>query len=318
MKVREEQHKQIKYKEEKLQQEQKYKNQLKIEVKELQETLLAQERLAFFGKLSPFVRHEIIGLYDDFYRKIARIQKTINQQEEQLFEVLPLLEEVLSEDEWENYTEILLNSGKNVLSRLQEMEIILDKSSDLITRFFPFVREDSNDDFIDPSLINLNELLRECSQITTYNFIYSKNQDDFDISIVEDFETNLLSFWGVNSELRFIFVNLIENAYYAVIEKKEKNLDAYLPIVWLKTQYLDQTLKVIIQDNGIGIKPEFVEKIFNPLFTTKKKYKQTGVGLSLTKDLLNINYNASIEVTLSEELTCFTITFPLYCPLPIQ
>ena len=323
LKVREEQQKRLKEQEKRLKEQQKrlkekenYNKQLKIEVEELQKTVLAQERLAFFGKICPFVRHEIIGLYDDFDRKIQRIKKATNNQEDKLFEILPLLEEVLLEDEFEDHTEMLLNSGKNVLSRLQEMDEILEKSSDLITRFFPFVRENSTDDFLEPSLINLNELLRECSQITTYNFIYSKNQEDFDINIVEKLEPNLLFFWGVSSELRFIFVNLIENAYYAVIEKKEKNLESYAPTVWLKTQYLDKTLQVIIQDNGIGIKPELVEKIFNPLFTTKKKYKQTGVGLSLTKDLLNLNYNASIEVTLKDELTCFIITFPLLCLLP--
>ncbi|MGK7887590.1 MAG: CHASE2 domain-containing protein [Crocosphaera sp.] len=322
LKVREEQSKRLE-KQKSLLQEQKQRlkdkekleEEKKREIKTLKTRLLSQERLAFFGKLSPFIRHEIIGLYDDFYRKIARIEKMMSKQEKNILEILPYLEDSLDNDEFDEYTESLLNSEQQTLARLQEMEDILQKSSDLITRFFPLVREDSTDSFILPQSLDLNELLRECTQITTYNFKYSEKHNTFNINIVEELDENLLFFWGVSSELRFIFVNLIENAYYAVIEKHETETDSYTPTVWIKTQQIENTIQIIIQDNGIGINPNFLEKIFEPLFTTKTKYKQTGVGLSLTKDLLELNYNALIEVKSDQGLTSFIVTFPLLCSL---
>ncbi|MGK7886266.1 MAG: ATP-binding protein [Crocosphaera sp.] len=70
---------------------------------------------------------------------------------------------------------------------------------------------------------------------------------------------------------------------------------------------------VNVKDNGIGIKPDLLDKVFEPLFSTKSKNAKSGAGLSLSKDLLKTDYNATIEVSTDSEFTTFTIKFPLFC-----
>ena len=78
---------------------------------------------------------------------------------------------------------------------------------------------------------------------------------------------------------------------------------SYVPTLWLKTKRQDDTVEVRIRDNGTGIPPEVVERIFNPFFTTKPTGKATGLGLSLSDDIVRQSGGSITPVT---ELGAYT------------
>jgi signal transduction histidine kinase len=105
-----------------------------------------------------------------------------------------------------------------------------------------------------------------------------------------------------------VILNLINNAFYAVSEKAKQNLDGYSPTVRVISKQLADKVEITIEDNGKGIAPTIVDKIFQPFFTTKPTGQGTGLGLSLAYDIIKI-HGGDLKVE-SEEGTgaIFTIS----------
>jgi signal transduction histidine kinase len=83
-----------------------------------------------------------------------------------------------------------------------------------------------------------------------------------------------------------VLLNLYNNAFYAVNEKKNCQAENYEPIVLVSTKKLDGKIEVTVRDNGNGIPQKVVDKIFQPFFTTKPTGEGTGLGLSLSYDII--------------------------------
>jgi len=81
-------------------------------------------------------------------------------------------------------------------------------------------------------------------------------------------------------------LNLINNAFYAVNERQKMNLNGYEPIVSISTKSLPDKVEITVKDNGVGIHESVREKIFQPFFTTKPTGQGTGLGLSLSYDIV--------------------------------
>jgi signal transduction histidine kinase len=108
-----------------------------------------------------------------------------------------------------------------------------------------------------------------------------------------------------------VLLNLYNNAFYAVNEKKKAILNGYEPTVTVSTGKKDHTIEVRVKDNGSGIPPNLVDKIFQPFFTTKPTGQGTGLGLSLSYDIIKA-HGGTIEVQSREkEFTEFTIRIPV-------
>jgi GAF domain-containing protein len=113
-------------------------------------------------------------------------------------------------------------------------------------------------------------------------------------------------------EITRVFLNLISNGFYAAMKRKaEAKLDGYEPMLAAATRNLGDSVEIRIRDNGGGIPPEVREKMFNPFFTTKPPGEGTGLGLSLSYDIIVKQHAGSIEVdTEPGEFTEFRITLP--------
>jgi signal transduction histidine kinase len=106
-------------------------------------------------------------------------------------------------------------------------------------------------------------------------------------------------------------LNLISNGFYAAMKRKAEMIDGYEPTLAAATRDLGERVEIKIRDNGSGIPPEVKEKIFNPFFTTKPPGQGTGLGLSLSYDIIVKQHAGSIEVdTQPGEFTEFKVILP--------
>jgi len=113
-------------------------------------------------------------------------------------------------------------------------------------------------------------------------------------------------------EITRVLLNLISNGFYAATKRKALAIsDGYEPTLAAATKNLGDRVEISIRDNGTGIPPEVREKMFNPFFTTKPAGEGTGLGLSLSHDIIVKQHSGSIEVdTQPGEFTEFRIVLP--------
>ena len=112
-------------------------------------------------------------------------------------------------------------------------------------------------------------------------------------------------------EITRVLLNLISNGFYAATKRKAEASAGYEPTVVAATRNLGDSIEIRIRDNGTGISPEVKEKMFDPFFTTKPAGEGTGLGLSLSYDIIVKQHGGSIEVeTQPDEFTEFRIILP--------
>jgi signal transduction histidine kinase len=112
------------------------------------------------------------------------------------------------------------------------------------------------------------------------------------VELVTDLDRNI----GMHEILRLdigrVLLNVFNNAFYAVAEKSRQSLNGYQPKVTLTTKYIRSykgkpgAVDIAISDNGSGISKKIIDKIFQPFFTTKPTGLETGLGLSLSYDII--------------------------------
>jgi signal transduction histidine kinase len=112
-------------------------------------------------------------------------------------------------------------------------------------------------------------------------------------------------------EITRVLLNLISNGFYAAGKRKESGEEGFEPMLAASTRNLGNRVEIRIRDNGTGIPPEVKEKIFNPFFTTKPAGEGTGLGLSMSHDIVVKQHGGSIDVeTAPGAFTEFIITLP--------
>jgi len=115
----------------------------------------------------------------------------------------------------------------------------------------------------------------------------------------------------IPQEIGRVILNLINNAFYAVNEKKKKGIEGYEPIVKISTKDSGDKVEIRVADNGSGIPQKVLEKIFQPFFTTKPTGEGTGLGLSLSYDIVTKAHRGQLKVESKDgEGTEFIISLP--------
>jgi len=107
-----------------------------------------------------------------------------------------------------------------------------------------------------------------------------------------------------------VILNLITNAFYSVTEKKKQLRGGYEPLVSVSTRKLHDKIAIQIKDNGTGIPEKVLDKIFQPFFTTKPTGQGTGLGLSLSYDIVRAHGGELKVETKEGEGSEFIIQFP--------
>jgi two-component system NtrC family sensor kinase len=162
-------------------------------------------------------------------------------------------------------------------------------------------------------LTDINVLAEKYLQIS-YSGMAAKDKT-FHVKLVTDFDNFIGKLEVVQQDIGRVLLNLYNNAFYAVTEKKKTaNIDGperYEPTILVGTKKINGVVQICVRDNGAGISPEIVDKIFQPFFTTKPAGKGTGLGLSLSYDIIKANEGELTVETKEGEYSEFIVELPI-------
>jgi signal transduction histidine kinase len=132
--------------------------------------------------------------------------------------------------------------------------------------------------------VDINALADEYLRLS-YHGLRAKDKD-FNATLQTDFDESIGKINVVPQDIGRVLLNLYNNAFYSVIEKKKQSGDKYEALVSVSTKKENNTITITVRDNGIGIPQKVIDKIFQPFFTTKPTGQGTGLGLSLSYDII--------------------------------
>jgi signal transduction histidine kinase len=157
---------------------------------------------------------------------------------------------------------------------------------------------------------DINSLLDESLNLAYHGARAEKGE--FNITVQRDFDADAGTIELFPQEITRALLNLIANGVYAATRRKTEDKEpGFEPTLWATTKNLGSTVEIRIRDNGTGIPAEVQEKMFNPFFTTKPAGEGTGLGLSMTHDIIVKQHGGRIDVTTEPgQFTEFTIVLP--------
>ena len=272
-----------------------------------QDQIVMREKLAALGELTAGVAHEIKNPLN-FVKNFSEASEELM---EELTEVLDESAEVLSEDQREYIDEICQDLTDN-MGRIRQHG---NRADSIVHDMLQMGRGSGERQFTD-----INNLLDEHARLAYHSA--RATDPDFNLTIETDFDPDAGQIEAVPQDLGRVFLNMVGNACYATDEKRraieadvsDSDGVTYFPTLSLRTKRMDDRIEVSVRDNGNGIPPEVVDKIFNPFFTTKPTDKGTGLGLALSNDIVR-EHGGNIRVeTEPGEFTEMTVELPLVPP----
>jgi signal transduction histidine kinase len=155
---------------------------------------------------------------------------------------------------------------------------------------------------------DINALADEYLRLA-YHGLKAKDRS-FNASMKTDYDKSVGNINIIPQEIGRVVLNLINNAFYAVGEKKKQNQNGYDPTVSVSTKRVNSKVEISVKDNGNGIPQKVLDKIFQPFFTTKPTGQGTGLGLSLSYDIVKAHGGELKVETKEGEGSEFIIQLP--------
>ena len=132
----------------------------------------------------------------------------------------------------------------------------------------------------------------------------------FNATMKTDFDTNIGKVRIVPQDIGRVFLNIFNNAFYSVMQRKNQLDGSFEPVVSVSAKRQGKKVAIQIKDNGVGIPQKVVDKIFQPFFTTKPSGEGTGLGLSLSYDIIKAHGGEILVETTEGEGASFLILIP--------
>jgi signal transduction histidine kinase len=265
--------------------------QLLEDLKTAQDRLVNQSKLAALGELTAGIAHEIQNPLN-FVNNFAEVSSE-------------LIDEMKDELQKKNYDEaISIISG--IKQNLDKITYHGKRADSIVKGMLQHSRGTSG--LKQPT--DINSLCDEFLRLVYHGF---RAKDKlFNVNIITDFDKTLEKVEVIPQDMGRVVLNLISNAFYAVTEKKKHSHDGYEPTVWVMTKRMGSRVEIIVRDNGTGIPPAILDKIFQPFFTTKPAGQGTGLGLSLSYESITIGHGGELIVETKEgEESIFTVQLPV-------
>ena len=263
------------------------------ELKSTQDQLVHSEKMASLGELTAGIAHEIQNPLN-FVNNFSDINKELAQE---------LLEEIKKGygQEVETIIRDIIENEEKILHHGQRAEEIV-RSMLLHSRGSTGEKERTD----------INALADEYMRLAFHGMRAKDKSFNADFQL--DLEDGLPKLNVLQQDIGRVLLNLINNAFYATNEKRQKSEigQKYKPVVILSTKLVKNFVEITVKDNGSGIPKNVVDKIFQPFYTTKPTGQGTGLGLSLSFDIITKGHGGTIDVISKEgKGTEFIILIPV-------
>jgi ligand-binding sensor domain-containing protein/signal transduction histidine kinase len=266
-------------------------------LKETQNQLVLSEKMASLGQLTAGIAHEIknpLNFITNFAALSGDLTRDLRQE--------LAAERGRVEDARAVEIEGILNDLETNVGKINEH----GKRADSIVRGMLLHSRGKAGERQDT---DLNALLAEYTNLAYHGM---RAQDHtFNVKLETEFDPSVGNVSVVPQDLSRAFLNIVNNACYAANDRRKSAKNGFSPVVKVSARNVRENIEIRVRDNGAGIPLAIREKIFNPFFTTKPAGAGTGLGLSLSYDIITQEHKGQIKVDSKEgEYTEFIITIP--------
>jgi len=266
------------------------------ELRTAQDRLIQTEKLASLGQLTAGIAHEIKNPLN-FVNNFSALSVELTDELNDVLDQATLADKIRAEVD-ELTTLLKDNLGKVVQHG--------KRADSIVKNMLLHSREGSGEH----RPADVNALVDESLNLAYHGARAEKPQ--FNVTLMRNFDPEAGKIEVFPQEITRVLLNLISNGFYAVSKRKADNRAAdFEPLVTATTKGSADRVEIRIRDNGTGIPPHVREKMFNPFFTTKPAGEGTGLGLSMSHDIIVKQHGGTIDVeTEPGEFTEFTIVLP--------
>lgn len=271
------------------------------QLRNTQAQLIHSEKMASLGELTAGIAHEIqnpLNFVNNF--------SEINQ------ELLADLNEGIAHGKFEEV--------KSIARNLIENEIKISQHGKRADSIIKSMQQHSRASSGKKEPVDVNALAEECFKLS-YHGLRAKDKN-FHAELKSDLSPAIEKLMIVPQDIGRVLLNIFNNAFFAVNfksnERKKNGTDygsaiadnGYLPTVWLRTFEENGMVKISVRDNGNGISEKVIDKIFQPFFTTKPTGEGTGLGLSLSYDIVKAHGGEIYVINMPGEGAEFVVSIP--------
>ena len=261
------------------------------ELQQTQTQLIQSEKMAGLGELTAGIAHEIQNPLN-FVNNFSEVSKELLQE---------MLEEMANGD-----VEEVKAIANDISQNLEKINHHGKRADGIVKGMLQHSRSSTGTK--EPT--NINALADEYLRLA-YHGLRAKDKS-FNADLVTDFDDSIGNIKVIPQDMGRVILNLITNAFYASNERKQNTKDeAFKPIVSVSTKKNKNSIEIKVKDNGNGIPKHIIDKIFQPFFTTKPTGQGTGLGLSMSYDIVTKGHGGELKVeSQGDEGTTFCISIP--------
>ena len=271
--------------------------QLKQQIANLQDLLEQQEKMATLGLLTAGIIHEIRNPLNFVINFSKLSTNLLSDLEADLSDA----KDAIAEDDMEDIYNIMSSLKEN----LQKTKEHGDRAISIIQNILLYSRGKKDESI--PT--DICKLVKEYVWLSYHAM--RANLKDFNITINEDYAQDIPLLPVIPQDLSRAVLNVMNNACYAVWEKAKQQITGYKPTVSVVVNCCDSKLRISISDNGIGMSEEVKQHIYETFFTTKPTGQGTGLGMYITRDIIENKHHGRIEFDSKEnEYTVFSFIIP--------
>lgn len=268
------------------------------DLKRAQNSLVQAEKLALLGQLVAGIAHEIKNPLN-FVNNFSSLSVELLQELKEALEDAPAQGDAAARGEIEDILATLTANLRKIGEHGARADSIV-KSMLAHSREGPAERRP----------VDINALVEESLNLA-YHGARAQDQN-FNVTLRRDFDPAAGTVEIIPQDVSRALLNLFSNSFYAThLRRKASNDPTYEPMVTATTRRIENAVEICVHDNGTGIPIDVVEKIFTPFFTTKPPGEGTGLGLSLSYDIIVHAHEGTFDVQSREgEFTQFTLRIP--------
>lgn len=260
-----------------------------------QDRLVQTEKLASLGQLTAGIAHEIKNPLN-FINNFSALS----------VDLLDEIDEALTSAALDDKTRAEIAESYGLLRGNLERVVQHGKRADSIVKNMLLHSRAGTGELRE---VDVNALVEESLNLAFHGARAEK--PGFNVTLKREFDPAAGSAWVFPQEIARVVLNIATNGFYATLKRQESETRGYEPALTAVTHGLGDKVLIRIRDNGVGIPDEVKTKMFNPFFTTKPAGEGTGLGLSLSHDIIVKQHGGAIDVaTVTGAFTEFTITLP--------